>query len=517
MKPKRRKLAPSPEYTSPQQIVIPGFESPFVRHLDPKNRWIVLANLIPWDEISAMYIKQVGKSNTGRPPLNPRVVIGSIMIRHLSNFSDRETIQHITENVYMQYFLGYSSFTCEAPFDASLFVDFRNRLGMELINAINEKIVSLESKINQRKNTTEKKNNEDNDKPEEVKNETPTNKGRLITDATVCPQDISFPTDLELLNNARSKSEELIDKLHELGKKGKKPRTYRRKARKFYLNTAKKKKVSSAEIHKAKGIQLRFLRRNLSTINKQLDAFSQFPLSWKDQKYLMVINCVFQQQNQMWKSGQRSIEDRIVSIHQPWVRPMVRGKKQAKVEFGSKINVSLVDGISFLDQLSWDAFNEGSHLMEYVEMYRKRFGFYPEEVLADGIYCTRANRNALKVLGIRLIAKPLGRPSAVSIHISPGERNPIEGKFGQAKTTYGLNRIRARLQGTSESWIASIILVLNLVKLAGRALLYSFVKKLLNLPVRVIGIFNMKLVRFIEFIVSILINSNQPCHAKMAD
>jgi len=69
-----------------------------------------------------------------------------------------------------------------------------------------------------------------------------------------------------------------------------------------------------------------------------------------------------------------------------------------------------------------------------------------------------------------LLAKPLGRPSAVQIHVSPGERNPIEGKFGQAKTGYGLNRIRARLKGTSETWIASIFLVLNLVKLAGAAL-----------------------------------------------
>ena len=162
-----------------------------------------------------------------------------------------------------------------------------------------------------------------------------------------------------------------------------------------------------------------------------------------------------------------SIEHRIVSIHQPHVRSIVRGKSQAKVEFGAKIHLSLVDGISFLDELSWEAFNEGSHMMDYVERYRKRFGFYPKEVLADPIYCTRANRAALKEKGIRLLAKPLGRPSAVSIHLSPGERNPVEGKFRQAKNGYGLNRIRARLKGTSEMWIASIILLFNLVKLAG--------------------------------------------------
>ena len=88
----------------------------------------------------------------------------------------------------------------------------------------------------------------------------------------------------------------------------------------------------------------------------------------------------------------------------------------------------------------------------------------------DQIYCTRANRSALKEKEIKLLAKPLGRPSAVSIHLSPGERNPIEGKFGQAKTGYRLNRIKARLKGTSESCFASIFLVLNLVKLAGAAL-----------------------------------------------
>ncbi|MDZ7605736.1 MAG: transposase [Cyclobacteriaceae bacterium] len=108
-------------------------------------------------------------------------------------------------------------------------------------------------------------------------------------------------------------------------------------------------------------------------------------------------------------------------------------------------------------------------MMDYMEHYRQRFGYYPEKVLADQIYCTRENRRKLKELDIRLIAKPLGRPKAVADHVSPGQRNPIEGKFGQAKNAYGMNRIRARLRDTSQSWIASIIMVLNLVKLAGEA------------------------------------------------
>lgn len=129
-----------------------------------------------------------------------------------------------------------------------------------------------------------------------------------------------------------------------------------------------------------------------------------------------------------------------------------------------------MDGFSFLDDFSWDAYNEGTRLPESVEKYKKRFGYYPENVMVDKIYCTRLNRAYLKEKGINLKAKPLGRPSkqALSNQVSPGERNPIEGKFGQAKTAYGLDRIKARLAQTSESWIASIILVLNLVNLAER-------------------------------------------------
>ena len=147
----------------------------------------------------------------------------------------------------------------------------------------------------------------------------------------------------------------------------------------------------------------------------------------------------------MHSTFSKSIADRIVSLHQPHVRPIPRGKTNASTEFGAKIEVSLVNGFAFLDELSWDAFNEGSHLLSYVENHKKRFGYYPKEVLADAIFSSRVNRNKMKELGIKLIAKPLGRPSksAVKEYIRPGERNPIEGKFGQGKAAYGLGCIKA--------------------------------------------------------------------------
>jgi transposase, IS5 family len=481
MTPPRKKRAQVPGYVSPSQLSLEGFESPFEQKLNLTNRWVVLAHLIPWDEICNLYLKFVPTGQTGRPPLNPRIVLGSLIIKHMCNLDDRETVDQISENIYMQYFLGYSTFTNEAPFDASLFVEFRKRLGMENLNAINEKIIAIKTKIEE-KSTAKNSNSDTNNGNETDDNQNSgadesDHKGRVIFDATACPQDIAYPTDLNLLNDAREKLEELIDIVYDPSLHSVKPRTYREVARKTYLRTAQKKKTGHKVIRKAIREQLNYVRRDIKSLHALLDAYKKraFPLKPSEQKYLFVVQTLYDQQKQMYDAKTHSIEHRIVSIHQPHVRPIVRGKAQAKVEFGAKIHVSIINGISFLDELSWDAFNEGSHMMDYIEKFRKRFGCYPREVLADQIYCTRVNRAALKELGIKLLAKPLGRPSAVAIHLSPGERNSIEGKFGQAKTAYGLDRIKARLKGTSESWIATILLVLNLVKLAGVKLLCSIV------------------------------------------
>lgn len=490
MKKAHKRLASTPNYVSPKQLILAGFESPFSQKLNANNRWVILANRLPWDEVCNTYLKHTGLNSTGRPAISPRVVIASIIIKHICNLDDRETIAQITENMYMQYFLGYTSFSNKPPFDASLFVEFRNRMGKELISEINDKILSLHQNIVSKKETPPSEKDDENNPNEprsdgieadEIKKDTPvSHKGRVLFDATACPQDIAYPTDINLLSDAREKTEELIDTIYNPSLHLKKPRTYRKVARKAYLNIAQKKQKGKGEIRKAIRKQLGFLTRNLKNIDKLLDACPTFPLNPKQQKYLMVVHTLYQQQLQMYDTKTHSIAHRIVSIHQPHVRPIVRGKSTAKVEFGSKIHVSLVDGYAFLDELSWDAFNEGSHMISYVENYKKRFGYYPEEILADQIYCTRVNRKTLKEMGIKLLAKPLGRPSAVKKeYVRPGERNPIEGKFGQAKTGYGLNNIKARLKHTSESWIASIFMVLNLVKLAGMAALWLKIQEII--------------------------------------
>jgi transposase, IS5 family len=496
----KKNRASKTAYVSPNQLSLIGFESPFTQHLNPNNRWVVLARQIPWDSITNVYRKQLNNETTGAGGINPRVAIGALFIKHICDLSDRETILQIQENIYMQYFIGFSNYSDEPVFDASLFVDLRKRIGPQQLNEINERIMGIIGAGKDNDSDCHNKPEDNRPLQDSPPNETEeqqdasmkdiiipitdiepvSNKGELLVDATACPQDIKYPTDLNLLNDAREKSEELIDVLYtgmkQLDEKDK-PRTYRQIARKEYLKVAQKKHKTRKQIRKAIRKQLAYLNRNIKIIHRLLLHFKQIPLNKKDYKYLLVIQTLYDQQKMMYDSKTHTVEHRIVSIHQPHVRPIVRGKTNAYVEFGAKIQVSIMNGITFLEELSWEAFNESTRLMDTIENYKRRFGYYPARVMADKIYCTRENRAKLKQLGIELRAKPLGRPKlAVDHHVRPGERNPIEGKFGQAKTAYGMGRIKARLQQTSESWIASIVLVLNLINLIGKASLCLIVR-----------------------------------------
>jgi len=473
-------------YISPRQLRMEVFSTPFSEHLDPSNRWVRLAHEIPWDGIVNIYLSQLNNHQTGASNINPRIVLGALMVKHMLNISDEDTMQLIRENLYIQYFLGFDSFTSKAPFDSSLFVEIRKRMGADELNRINDVIYrAAEGKWNGMIDAPSRESDarsdddmaadggdvDENLQQNDEDTDEPANKGRMLLDATACPQDIAYPTDLGLLNASREKCEEIIDKLYVPALHGPvKPRTYREKARKVYLLTAKKKNKTRAEIKTAIGRQLRFVGRDLKIIDTLLSACEKNPLKEKDRTYVETIGKVFEQQKYMRKNKTHTVAERIVSIHQPHVRPIVRGKEKAKVEFGSKINVSLVDGYAFLDHLSWDAYNEGGYLMQSLTKYKVRHGYYPAEVMGDRIYCNRENRRMLKELGIRLLGKPLGRPSEKNrLAYDPGDRNPIEGKFGQAKVRYGMDRIRARLKGTSESWVAMILVVMNLVRMVREA------------------------------------------------
>lgn len=462
-------------YTPQNQLEIFDFKTEFESKLDPKNRWVKMAKLLDWDRLAAVY-SQNFSSTMGAKGIDARIIIGALIIKHIEAKDDRGTIDAIKENPYMQFFLGFDHFSSEPVFDPSLFVHIRKRLGNEDFDKMNQAIIAKALNLNEKDKVKKNRKNTDEDNFSNTdSSQGSTNKGKLQMDATIADAHIKFPTDLSLLNDSREKSEELIDRLC-LSLSLPKPRTYRREARKNWLNLSKSKKNSFKQIQNGIKKQLNYLKRNIKSIDKILDD-NPLSLSFFDKKqykYLLVIKELHRQQLEMFQEKKHTVDNRIVSIHQPHIRPMVRGKQGKKVEFGAKINLSLQQGYARIDQFNYEAFNEGTCLIEQVENYKKLNGHYPELVQTDEIYMTRENRKFLKDKNIRHTGKPLGRKPKVELSRyeknklkkERGERNHIEGKFGQGKSKYKLNKIMARLAQTSESWIGAIFFVMNILKLS---------------------------------------------------
>ena len=187
----------------------------------------------------------------------------------------------------------------------------------------------------------------------------------MIVDATCAPADISYPTDLGLLNGARVHTEKIIDILYKQIKEKthKKPRTYRNIARKDYLLIAKQRRPTRNKRRQAIKKQLQYIKRNLAHIKQLIDSGATLEgLNKKQYKTLLVLTEVYRQQQWLFDNNKQSIEDRIVSLSQPQIRPIVRGKAGKSVEFGAKISASCFEGYVFLDRMSWDNFNESGDL-----------------------------------------------------------------------------------------------------------------------------------------------------------
>jgi hypothetical protein len=336
-----------------------NFKNPFDGQLDAENRWVKMSKMIPWEEYEEEYAKNFTEEK-GAPAKSFRMALGALIIKEMLGISDRETVEQIKENPYLQYFIGMESYSSEEAFNASMMVHFRKRIGMELINKINKEMVKKFEGV-----VSEKKENE----------------GQLLLDATCTPADIKYPTDIEILNEAREKTEETIDELYKQiqGKEKKKPRTYRVAARKDYLEIVKKRRVSKKERRKGIKKQLQYVKRNLSHIEKMIEEGAKLEkLTKKEQEELVTIRKVYEQQLEMYAKKTNKVENRIVSITQPHIRPIVRGKAGKAVEFGAKISASSVNGFVFLDKLSWNNYNESGDLQERIEEYKKERGCYPE-------------------------------------------------------------------------------------------------------------------------------------------
>jgi len=465
---------------------VPGqhrLEVPFGVELRTDNRWVQFARIMPWEKIEALYSANFTEAK-GQVSKPSRLAFGALFVQWRLGLTDEETVDQIRENPSIQFFCGYESYTTEKPFDKSLMVHFRKRITAEIMKDIAREAFAEEARkaVVGRDAPGAPGDDDDNDSSTGASGESGGTgvgrdapgapKGTMLLDATCCPADIHYPTDINLLNHARELTEQIIDHLHEQSARSgiDKPRTYRNVARTAYLSFAKKRKYTAAHLRNAIRQQLQYVRRNLDTIAKQVgQGVGLRGLDKELYKKLLVVSELYRQQKLMYDGRTHKVEGRIVSISQPHLRPIVRGKANAPVEFGAKVATARIGGFTFVIHLDYDNFQEAKYLIESAEEYRRIFGIYPEAIIGDRAYGTRENRNYCKSKGIRLSGPGLGRKSEEVKEAEKKQnyqdgcvRNAIEGDYGSGKRKYGLDRIMAKLDDTTFTAISFGFFVKNM-------------------------------------------------------
>ena len=423
--------------------------------LDSQNEWIKDANRLPWKVWEASYASMFPgiKGCVAKPC---RMVLGSLIIQQRMGFSDRDLVKQIQENPYYQYFIGHESFQHTPPYVPSLLVEWRKRINLSFVIKANDALCDAMPKGRKNKKSF-------------GLNSRGTLVATQICDATVAPQNIRFPQDTSLLNEARTKLEKMIDWFcSEYGLQ--KPRTYRKVAHKEYLAFSKSKKPSIDRIQATIRQQLGYVNRDLKYINGFMQNGYDLDRKYKDN--LETIRKVYEQQKYMLENKTHKVVDRIVSISQPYVRPVVRGKVSKPTEFGAKLHLSIDEyGFARIEYLSFDAYNEGPMLIQALEAYKYHHGCYPERVLVDQIYRTRPNIAFCQKNGIRISGPRLGRPAknqkirkkdAKIAAQDNTDRIQIERYFSTAKRRNGMGLITKKREDTSLMTIALSVLVTNI-------------------------------------------------------
>jgi IS5 family transposase len=489
VKEKRMKYTSQNKY---KQLTLDMFRSS-LKDLDKTNRWVILGDTLPWAELEKIYNSRLNNIDRGAGNKPARMVIGAMIIKHKMNLSDEETIQIIRENPYMQYLCGLSELTDKPLFDPSLFVTVRKRITEEEINEMSLRLLEEEQRRKAGHDDGKGENPGDGatGAPSGHKGESAgtgdggdcfskeytdsqgrRHKGVLKIDATCANAEVRYPVDVDIIMDGCKVIDRYIHKLGDM--LGIKARTSYTDARRMYLLLVKMKKKGGRLVRLTKSYMLSCLNKDLSRI---VDIFvdhkgSKSLLARHEQRILTATFDMYAQQLEMSLNNIHQCADRIVSIFQPHLRPIVRGKAKARTEFGAKIGASICQGYTFIDHFSWDAYNESSDLEDQVSLYKKRFGCLPATVLADKIYMNKANRKYLRDEEIKNFCKPLGRPPKAErppeyyqdMAKAIGDRNEVECSFGTGKRIYRADNIRAKLPETARCWTGMCYFVKNVMK-----------------------------------------------------
>lgn len=404
--------------------------------LDEQNLYKKIADNFNWDYVLGEFSKFYCSDN-GRSTISTRLKIGLLIAKHLQMMSDEKICQQLKENLYIQYLCDISpQDALKGVLDASSLSTFRKQIGNEGIKIIEEAVEELLEKNGKTRGNT------------------------MIVDTTIVPENIEYPTDVKLLEKARRKLIKVIDTYSkELNIP--KPRTYRRIARKEFLNSIKFRKISKKERTKTQKKMIRFVDRNYKQVKKLLTKVQKIPK--KLQEELNTISKMLKQQKILSKGG--SVKQRIVSINKADVRPMVKGKYPVNVEFGAKITVIKKGKGLFLGDINTENINDTELLKSSVDLYEGKFKQLPSRLAGDrGFYDTKAinelEQRGIKKVGIAVKKKKKPEYTKQAWYKAINrKRNGIEGDISKLKRCHGLDRNRYK---DREQWIRMGFIARNL-------------------------------------------------------
>jgi len=419
-----------------------------VPDLDENHEIIKITKAIDWVSLSEN-LAEFYSSDTGRPAKPARAKVGLLILKHLYRLSDIDVVDLLKRDIYAQYLCDISLKEAKNFINSSTLTKFRKQIGIEGVKIIeNEAMKSLQK--------------------------TKLLKGRkLVTDTTVVPSNIAYPTDVSLLEKTRCKAVKYLQTARQLGSKL--YRTYKRTAKRVYILYQKIRRHTAKSRKKTQKKLLRFTRRNVRQLKEAMQTISKTTVSGKDKlkkqfmeevkNFTDTASSIITQQTHIYKG--QPVKERVVSLHQPHIRPMVRGKYPLNVEFGPKILLNLKNHFLFLEDLKFNNISDSQLLDTSIQAYKKRFAKLPAQLSADRGFWSPENQKIAESYGISKIAIEnkgknshlKGKPFRERLRRA---RCKIEAKISLAKRKFGLDRIRYYSPSGEEMWIRLSLTAMNL-------------------------------------------------------
>lgn len=377
---------------------------------------------------------------------SPAGKVALMLLKAYTGFSDRDLVAHLNGNIHFQIFCGVYIHPSRPLTNYKIVSAIRSEIAGLLNVDSAQQVLALHWKPYL------------------------DNLHVLMTDATCYESFSRYPTSVKLLWECVSW---LQDHLSSFSKKlGQRcPRNKFNDVSKRYLGYSKKRKRKQSKTRMIKRGLLRLLEKQVVQMEDLLAGGEELlHVTANFHERFSIIHRVLEQEKSLF-AGQE-VSDRIVSVDKPYLRPIVRGKETKSVEFGAKANNIQVDGISFIEHLSFDAFNEGTRLQACIALQERLFNTRVTAVAADAIYATNANRKFCTGHQIYTSFVRKGKPAndepqrkVLRAALSRERATRMEGSCGTQKQHYSLDKIKARKKETEIAWIFFGIHVANAVKM----------------------------------------------------